>query len=127
MPLGSRWCVRAGYCNKAVRDPSRCIRLYRASGSGARGPGINHAADQDRGRHRPQAFPTDFWQMAIGAVVMTLVAIWRGTRLPLGRYEMLVYVFIAFIGFVLPNTASYQVAVHLPSGVMSILLSMIRI
>lgn len=68
-----------------------------------------------------------FWQMAIGAFVMTLVAILRGTRLPLGRDQVLVYVFIAFIGSVLPNTASYQAAVHLPSGVMSILLSMIPI
>ncbi len=68
-----------------------------------------------------------FWQMAIGTLVMTLVALLRGTRLPLGRDQLLVYVFIAFVGSVLPNTASYQAAVHLPSGVLSILLSMIPI
>lgn len=68
-----------------------------------------------------------FWQMAIGASVMTLVAILRGTRLPLGRAQFRFYVVIAFVGSILPNTASYQAAVHLPSGVMSILLSMIPI
>lgn len=68
-----------------------------------------------------------FWQMAIGAFVLTLAAIVRGTRLPFGRAQVRVYVFIAFVGSVLPNTASYQAAVHLPSGVMSILLSMIPI
>ena len=68
-----------------------------------------------------------FWQMAIGAAAMTLVAIVRGTRLPLGRAQVQFYVVIAFIGSILPNTASYQAAVHLPSGVMSILLSMIPI
>lgn len=68
-----------------------------------------------------------FWQLAIGAGVMTLLGLLRGTALPMGRAQMQVYVFIAFIGSVLPNTASYQAAVHLPSGVMSILLSMIPI
>ena len=34
---------------------------------------------------------------------------------------------IALIGSILPNTASYQAAVHLPAGVLSILLSMIPI
>lgn len=68
-----------------------------------------------------------FWQMAIGAVVMSAVAVVRGIGLPMGRAQIRVYVLIAFIGSVLPNTASYQAAVHLPSGVMSILLSMIPI
>ncbi|WP_299623222.1 DMT family transporter [uncultured Tateyamaria sp.] len=68
-----------------------------------------------------------FWQMAIGTVVMTGVGLLLGKRLLLGRAQIRVYVLIAFIGSVLPNTASYQAAVHLPSGVMSILLSMIPI
>lgn len=68
-----------------------------------------------------------FWQMAIGAGVMTCIALVRGTRLPLGRAQLRIYLMIALIGSVLPNTASYQAAVHLPSGVLSILLSMIPI
>ena len=68
-----------------------------------------------------------FWQMAIGVMVMSSIALVRGTRLPLGVAQLRVYVLIALIGSVLPNTASYQAAVHLPAGVLSILLSMIPI
>lgn len=68
-----------------------------------------------------------FWQMAIGVMVMSVIALLRGTRLPMGRSQLRVYVLIALIGSVLPNTASYQAAVHLPAGVISILLSMIPI
>ncbi|WP_299615209.1 DMT family transporter [uncultured Tateyamaria sp.] len=74
-----------------------------------------------------QHFGLLFWQMAIGSVVMTGLAVLRRSRLPLGRSHVRVYVVIALIGSVLPNSASYQAAVHLPSGIMSILLSMIPI
>ncbi|MEM8655622.1 MAG: DMT family transporter [Pseudomonadota bacterium] len=74
-----------------------------------------------------QHFGLLFWQMAIGAVVMTVIASVRRLRLPRGRAHLRVYVIIALIGSVLPNSASYQAAVHLPSGIMSILLSMIPI
>ena len=74
-----------------------------------------------------QHFGLLFWQMAIGAVVMTVLAAIRGVRLPRERAHLRVYVVIALIGSVLPNSASYQAAVHLPSGIMSILLSMIPI
>ncbi|WP_299045621.1 DMT family transporter [uncultured Tateyamaria sp.] len=74
-----------------------------------------------------QHFGLLFWQMAIGAAVMTVLGLVRGARLPWGRDHMRVYLVIALIGSVLPNSASYQAAVHLPSGIMSILLSMIPI
>jgi drug/metabolite transporter (DMT)-like permease len=66
-----------------------------------------------------------FWQLVIGAAVMSVIAGVQGKRLPLGMPQLRIYVMIALIGSVLPNSASYQAAVHLPSGVMSILLSMI--
>lgn len=66
-----------------------------------------------------------FWQLVIGAVLMAVIALATGRRLPLTRAALRVYVVIAVIGTVLPNTASYQAAVHLPSGVLSILLSLI--
>ncbi len=68
-----------------------------------------------------------FWQLAIGVLVMSAIALPRGIRLPFRAPHLRVYIVIALIGSVLPNTASYQAAVHLPSGVMSILLSMIPI
>ncbi|WP_147103468.1 DMT family transporter [Tateyamaria sp. syn59] len=74
-----------------------------------------------------QHFGLLFWQLVIGAVVMTVIAAMRRVHLPLGRPQIRVYVVIALIGSVLPNSASYQAAVHLPSGIMSILLSMIPI
>nr|WP_255553663.1 DMT family transporter [Maritimibacter sp. DP1N21-5] len=74
-----------------------------------------------------QHFGLLFWQLVIGAVVMTALATLRGVRLPLGAAQIRVYVVIALIGSVLPNSASYQAAVHLPSGILSILLSMIPI
>jgi drug/metabolite transporter (DMT)-like permease len=66
-----------------------------------------------------------FWQLVIGAVLMAVIALATGRRLPLTRHALRVYAAIALIGTVLPNTASYQAAVHLPSGVLSILLSLI--
>ncbi|MEP3637572.1 MAG: DMT family transporter [Paracoccaceae bacterium] len=74
-----------------------------------------------------QHFGLIFWQMTIGAVVMSLCATCLGKRLPNGRTQWAVCLFIALIGSVLPNSASYMAAVHLPAGVMSILLSMIPI
>ncbi|MEL6618681.1 MAG: DMT family transporter [Pseudomonadota bacterium] len=74
-----------------------------------------------------QHFGLLFWQLAIGVAVMSLLALPMGVRLPFGPAQMRVYVIVALIGSVLPNSASYQAAVHLPSGVLSILLSMIPI
>jgi len=74
-----------------------------------------------------QHFGLIFWQMVIGAVVMTPIALLRRCKLPLGRAHIRVYLIIAFVGTLLPNSASYQAAVHLPSGILSILLSMIPI
>ena len=66
-----------------------------------------------------------FWQLAIGTALMALIALLRGMRLPFGRRHLRLYVVLALIGTILPNSASYQAAVHLPSGVLSLLLSMV--
>ena len=66
-----------------------------------------------------------FWQLAISAVVLGLVTLLRGTGLPLGGRYLRLYAVIALIGTVLPNAASYQAAVHLPAGIISILLSLV--
>ncbi|MEM8691001.1 MAG: DMT family transporter [Pseudomonadota bacterium] len=66
-----------------------------------------------------------FWQLAIGFGVMSLIGLALRKRLPLGPAQLRLYLIIAMIGSVLPNSASYQAAVHLPSGILSILLSMI--
>lgn len=74
-----------------------------------------------------QHFGLIFWQSAIGAVLLTLANLIRGKGLPLGPAQLRVYLIIALIGTVIPNSATFQAAAHLPSGILSILLSMIPI
>ncbi len=72
-----------------------------------------------------QHFGLVFWQMAIGAIFMIVINTLRGKSLPLGPRYLRLYLIIAMIGTVVPNSASYQAAVWLPSGVMSLLLSIV--
>lgn len=64
-----------------------------------------------------------FWQLVIGAAVLGLLCLLRRTPLRFGRRDLIVYSLIALVGSVLPGISSYSAAVHLPSGVLSILLS----
>jgi len=66
-----------------------------------------------------------FWQTAIGAAVLGLVQLARGRRLRLDPPALAVYAVIAGVGTVVPNGASYEAIRHLPSGLISILLSMV--
>ncbi|WP_300032187.1 DMT family transporter [uncultured Roseobacter sp.] len=66
-----------------------------------------------------------FWQLAIGAALMAFIGVLRGTRLPVSRRQIGICLMVLVIGTVVPNSTSYQAAVHLPSGVLSLLLSMV--
>lgn len=66
-----------------------------------------------------------FWQMVIGAVLMGSICAMRGLPLPLNLRALRLYLILAMIGTILPNSLSFQAAVHLPSGIMSLLLSAI--
>jgi drug/metabolite transporter (DMT)-like permease len=66
-----------------------------------------------------------FWQFVLGAVFLWLVNRARRKRLPWEARHISLYVIIALIGTLLPNSASYTAAIHLPSGVLSIVLSII--
>ena len=66
-----------------------------------------------------------FWQMAIGALVMGMIQIVRKRRLILTGPAIRLYVLIALIGTLLPNSATYESLRYLPSGVISILLSLV--
>lgn len=66
-----------------------------------------------------------FWQMVIGAVLLGAIVFVRGGRLALGRRQITLYLAIAFLGTILPNSASYRAAAHLPAGVMSIVIAMV--
>ena len=64
-----------------------------------------------------------FWQLSIGAAVLGAVCALRHMPLRWERRDIRLYVLVALIGSVLPGMASYSAAVHLPAGVLSILLS----
>ncbi len=66
-----------------------------------------------------------FWQLAIGAVALGALNTARGKGLPFSAKHLAFYLMIALIGTVLPNSASYQAITHLPSGIVSILLSLV--
>lgn len=72
-----------------------------------------------------QHFGLIFWQLFIGAVLMAAICAIRGTRLPRGRRQIAICLMVAAIGTMIPNSTAYQAAVHLPSGILSILLSMV--
>ena len=64
-----------------------------------------------------------FWQFVVGIVVLGAITYGQGKRLPWGRPQFGLYVMVAFIGTILPNSASYEAIRHEPSGLVSILLS----
>lgn len=68
-----------------------------------------------------------FWQSVIGTVLLGAMMRARGRRLPAAPRHLRLYVLIAFLGTLLPNAASYAAAVHLPAGILSILLSLVPI
>lgn len=66
-----------------------------------------------------------FWQLMIGSVLMAGLSAVRGKGLPVNKSTLRVFAIVALIGTLIPNTASFQAAVHVPAGILSILLSMI--
>lgn len=66
-----------------------------------------------------------FWQMVIGAALLTAVTGLRGRRLPLHPAALRVYLVIACIGTIVPNSASYMALGHLPAGMHSVLMSLV--
>jgi drug/metabolite transporter (DMT)-like permease len=65
------------------------------------------------------------WQLVYGIAILGVLNLARGRGLPLGPPYLLRYVLIALTGTVIPNSVSYQTAVHLPAGVLAILISLV--
>ena len=63
------------------------------------------------------------WQMVIGAALMGVICGARRVALPLNIAALRLYLILAMVGTVLPNSISYQAAVFLPAGIMSLLIS----
>lgn len=72
-----------------------------------------------------QHFGLIFWQLVISTVMLGAVCLITRRRLVWGRTQVLFYVAIALIGTVIPNSAQFKALTVLPSGLVSILLSLI--
>jgi drug/metabolite transporter (DMT)-like permease len=70
-----------------------------------------------------QPFGLIFWQLVIGAMVLGAVSAVRGKGLVFTGPSLRFYVLIAFIGTIIPNASFYAAVVHLPAGIMSILIA----
>ncbi len=66
-----------------------------------------------------------FWQLVIGSVLMAVLSLVRRKRLPVTWRTLRVFAVVSLIGTLIPNSASYQAAVHVPAGVLSLLLATI--
>ncbi|MEL7150001.1 MAG: DMT family transporter [Pseudomonadota bacterium] len=66
-----------------------------------------------------------FWQLVIGALALGIIQVLKRRALRLDPAALRVYVFIALVGTIIPNSASYEAIRHLPSGLVSILLALV--
>ncbi len=66
-----------------------------------------------------------FWQMTIGALALGTLQAVRRRRVRRDAAALVVYLQIALVGTVIPNSASYEAIRHLPSGLVSVLLSFV--
>jgi drug/metabolite transporter (DMT)-like permease len=66
-----------------------------------------------------------FWQMLISVLVLGVINMLRRRPFPLDWWVIGFYIAFALIGTVIPNAASYKAYTVLPSGIMSLLLSLI--
>lgn len=66
-----------------------------------------------------------FWQMTIGAVALGILQAIRRRRIRWDAAALLVYLQLALVGTVIPNSASYEAIRHLPAGLVSVLLSLV--
>ncbi len=68
-----------------------------------------------------------FWQFVVGASVIGVVVVLRGRGLPLTRAAFARYGVIAFFGSLVPNSAGYEAARHLPAGILAMVLSLVPV
>ena len=73
--------------------------------------------------HHP--FGLIFWQFLLSAAVLFVLIKLRRSRVVVDRSHILFFTVIAFTGTLLPNTASYFAAFHLPAGVMALVIALV--
>lgn len=64
-----------------------------------------------------------FWQLVVGVVLLGAILVVQRKTVPLTKATVIFAVIIALIGTIIPNSTFYYSVAHLPSGIMSILIS----
>jgi drug/metabolite transporter (DMT)-like permease len=72
-----------------------------------------------------QYFGLIVWQLVTAVVILGIVSLIRRRGLPLAVGYLWRYLLLALVGTVLPNSVSYQAAAQLPSGFLSVLISLV--
>jgi drug/metabolite transporter (DMT)-like permease len=72
-----------------------------------------------------QPFGLIFWQLVIVVLLLAPINRVRGKSLPMGRPQIEIFVVVALLGTILPDAVAFMVMVHLPAGVMAIVLSIV--
>lgn len=73
--------------------------------------------------HHP--FGLIFWQNLIATIVLFFLTRLRRSRLILDRRHLAFFCVIAFAGTLVPNSASYLAAFHLPAGVLALVIAVV--
>lgn len=66
-----------------------------------------------------------FWQLVIGAAFLFVLRVLTGKSVALPRDKLWFFALIACLGTIIPNGFAFYAYPHLPSGVMSILISLV--
>ena len=72
-----------------------------------------------------QPFGMIVWTSAISVVLSGVVTLGRGRKLPLSLAHLKLYLGVSLLGAVIPNILNFTAAVHLPAGIMSILIALV--
>ena len=72
-----------------------------------------------------KAFGLIFWQLVVCCVVLGVLTAVRGKSLPLHAAALRFYAVVAVLGTLVPNATFFTSVARLPSGIMSILISMV--
>ena len=64
-----------------------------------------------------------FWQLMVGVLLLGAILIVQRRAVPVTKDTLTFAVIIALIGTIIPNSTFYYSVAHLPSGIMSILIS----
>ena len=72
-----------------------------------------------------KAFGLIFWQLVVCCVVLGVLTVARGKSLPLHGRALRFYAVVAVLGTLVPNATFFTSVARLPSGIMSILISMV--